>query len=99
MHLDAAQVTHGMKRPLVKTAAQLFRKICYDNKDRLMAGIICAGWDEHKGGQVYAVTLGGTTVRQAVSFEFRTRRAPPSLLPLTALHHQHKTKQNKTYFA
>ena len=67
MHLEAAQVTHGMKRPLVKTAAQLFRKICYDNKDKLMAGIICAGWDEHKGGQVYAVTLGGTTVRQAVS--------------------------------
>lgn len=38
--------------PLVKTAARLFRELCYSNKSQLMAGIICAGWDSSKGGQV-----------------------------------------------
>ena len=31
--------------PRVSTAANLFREYCYDMKDRIMAGIICAGWD------------------------------------------------------
>eukprot|EP01006_Ploeotia_vitrea_P026603 TRINITY_DN59569_c0_g1_i1.p1 TRINITY_DN59569_c0_g1~~TRINITY_DN59569_c0_g1_i1.p1 ORF type:complete len:242 (+),score=128.94 TRINITY_DN59569_c0_g1_i1:31-756(+) len=58
---------HGVelgKRPLVKSAATMFRQICYNNKDNLMAGIICAGWDEKEGGQVYSIPLGGTLVRQ-----------------------------------
>lgn len=38
--------THAMEigqAPLVSTAAALFQEICYNNKDRLMASIICAG--------------------------------------------------------
>jgi len=50
--------------PLVKTAANLFKMVVYNNKDRLMASIICAGWDPKNGGQVYQVPLGGTLVRQ-----------------------------------
>jgi len=50
--------------PTVKTAAALFRKICYENKDKLMAGIIVAGWDPVRGGQVYSIPLGGTCVEQ-----------------------------------
>jgi len=52
------------KAPLVKTAAALFQEICYNNKDRLMASIICAGWDEKDGGQVFALPLGGACVKQ-----------------------------------
>jgi 20S proteasome subunit beta 1 len=50
--------------PSVATAAKLFRGICYTNKDRLLAGIIVAGWDPYQGGQVYEVPLGGSCVRQ-----------------------------------
>eukprot|EP00743_Colponemidia_sp_Colp-15_P001738 GILK01001898.1.p1 GENE.GILK01001898.1~~GILK01001898.1.p1 ORF type:complete len:236 (+),score=28.59 GILK01001898.1:52-708(+) len=50
--------------PMVHTAANLFKAICYGNKERLMAGIICAGWDRRKGGQVYNIPLGGALVRQ-----------------------------------
>ena len=50
--------------PLVRTAATLFGQVCYNNKDNLMAGIICAGWDEYRGGQVYSIPLGGCMVRQ-----------------------------------
>jgi len=39
----------------VKTAACLFRKFCYENKDSLTAGIIVGGWDKRKGGQVFSV--------------------------------------------
>lgn len=53
--------------PTVKSAATLFKTLCYENKDNLMAGIICGGWDKHKGGQVYAVPLGGSLVRQPYS--------------------------------
>ena len=31
--------------PKVKTVATLMQKICYENKDRLMAGVIVGGWD------------------------------------------------------
>jgi 20S proteasome subunit beta 1 len=40
------------------------RKICYNNKDRMMAGMICGGWDPYEGGQVYEVPLGGTLMQQ-----------------------------------
>ena len=36
----------------VKTAANLFKEICYANRDSAVAGIIVAGWDEKSGGQV-----------------------------------------------
>lgn len=38
--------------PRVETCANLVRKICYNNKDRMMAGMICGGWDPYEGGQV-----------------------------------------------
>jgi len=43
--------------------ANLVKSICYENKDRLMAGMIVAGWDKSTGGSVYAVPLGGTLVK------------------------------------
>lgn len=53
--------------PLVNTAANVFRELCYNYRDQLMAGIIVAGWDKRHGGQVYSVPLGGMLVRQPVS--------------------------------
>jgi 20S proteasome subunit beta 1 len=53
------------KAPGVGVAAHLFRQVCYEYKDRLLAGIICAGYDEAEGGQVYSISLGGSMVRQA----------------------------------
>jgi 20S proteasome subunit beta 1 len=50
--------------PRVKTCANLMRKICYNNKDRMMAGMICGGWDPYEGGQVYEIPLGGTLMKQ-----------------------------------
>lgn len=38
--------------PLVKTAANVFREMCYNYRDQMSAGIICAGWDKRHGGQV-----------------------------------------------
>eukprot|EP00933_Yihiella_yeosuensis_P070972 TRINITY_DN79143_c0_g1_i1.p1 TRINITY_DN79143_c0_g1~~TRINITY_DN79143_c0_g1_i1.p1 ORF type:complete len:247 (-),score=61.73 TRINITY_DN79143_c0_g1_i1:114-854(-) len=51
------------KLPTVNTAANLFKMIAYNNKDRLMAGLIIGGWDEKLGGQVYSIPLGGARVR------------------------------------
>merc|ERR1719409_1713709 len=48
------------EQPSVKTAANLFRLIAYNNKDNLMAGLIIAGYDEKRGGQVFSIPLGGT---------------------------------------
>lgn len=62
-YLGVQEMELGQK-PLVKTAANTFRQICYDNRDKLMAGIICAGWDEREGGQVYSLPLGGMCIRQ-----------------------------------
>jgi len=38
--------------PRVKTAATLFQRLCYNYRDQLTAGIICAGWDRKNGAQV-----------------------------------------------
>lgn len=38
--------------PLVQTAASLFKHMCYKYREELMAGIIVAGWDKRRGGQV-----------------------------------------------
>lgn len=48
--------------PQVKTAANLFSKIIYENKNALLASIIVAGWDPIKGGSVHNVSLGGALV-------------------------------------
>ncbi len=39
----------------MKTAAHLVQKLVYENKDRLLASMIIAGWDPSKGGSVYSV--------------------------------------------
>ncbi|CAK4069996.1 unnamed protein product [Aphanomyces euteiches] len=63
MASHAAEI-EGDALPKVHTAANLFRKLCYENKDRLMAGIIVAGYDDIKGGQVYSIPIGGAMVEQ-----------------------------------
>eukprot|EP00744_Colponema_vietnamica_P000658 GILI01001157.1.p1 GENE.GILI01001157.1~~GILI01001157.1.p1 ORF type:complete len:243 (+),score=82.87 GILI01001157.1:74-730(+) len=50
--------------PQVSTAANLFKLLVYGNKDNLLAGIICAGWDPRDGGSVYSINLGGSMVKQ-----------------------------------
>ena len=50
--------------PQVVTAAKLFQNMCYEYKEQLMAGIICAGWDDVNGGSVYSIPLGGAMVKQ-----------------------------------
>lgn len=56
---------HAMElgeEPDVLTAAKLLAKLAYENKSALQAGLIVAGWDEKRGGQVYSIPLGGTMV-------------------------------------
>ncbi|XP_022085439.1 proteasome subunit beta type-6-like isoform X2 [Acanthaster planci] len=65
-----SRTTSGMNEgeaPLVRTAANLFRNMCYEYRDSLSAGILVAGWDKVKGGQVYSVPIGGMIVRQPVA--------------------------------
>merc|ERR1712002_1236220 len=65
-HMDILEVKLG-EPPLVQVAANTFKEICYNYRDMLMAGIIVAGWDKTKGGQVYTIPLGGMIVRQPVA--------------------------------
>ena len=53
--------------PTVNTTANLMRIIAYNNKDALTAGLIVGGWDCKRGGQVYAIPLGGTKLRKPVA--------------------------------
>ncbi|KAJ3326286.1 Proteasome subunit beta type-1 [Boothiomyces sp. JEL0866] len=46
--------------PTVHVAATLFQKLCYENKNSLMAGIIIGGWDPVNGPSVYSIPLGGS---------------------------------------
>lgn len=62
-HAPGISVELG-RLPLVKTAAKLARGLCYSNKDRLLAGMIIAGWDPVEGGTVYEIPLGGTMMKQ-----------------------------------
>jgi 20S proteasome subunit beta 1 len=48
--------------PDVLTAATLMQRLAYENKGALQAGLIVAGWDSKRGGQVYAIPLGGTLI-------------------------------------
>lgn len=50
--------------PTVQMAANIFKKLCYNNKDTLTAGIIVAGWDPLSGGSVYNIPLGGSLHKQ-----------------------------------
>jgi len=62
-HLAFHEVELG-DQSTVKTAASIFREFCYNYRDQLTAGIICAGWDKRNGGQVYSIPIGGMCVRQ-----------------------------------
>ncbi|XP_002155191.1 proteasome subunit beta type-6 [Hydra vulgaris] len=64
--LDMHMAESG-RQALVKTAANLFRNVCYERRDSASAGIIVAGWDEREGGQVYSVPIGGMCLRQPFS--------------------------------
>ena len=55
------------QEPAVSTAATLFQKLCYENKNNLLAGIIVGGWDKYQGGSVYSIALGGSLVKQPFS--------------------------------
>jgi 20S proteasome subunit beta 1 len=52
------------KPPSVHTAAALFQKLCYENKDDLSASIIVAGWDQTTGPSVFTIPVGGGLFRQ-----------------------------------
>lgn len=52
------------QEPTVHAAANIFKDICYNYREQLSAGIICAGWDERNGGQVYCIPLGGMLTRE-----------------------------------
>lgn len=38
--------------PTVHTAAHIAKSIIYNNRERLLASLMVAGWDAIKGGQV-----------------------------------------------
>lgn len=63
-HYVDAHTTELGRLPRVKTCASVMQKIVYNNKDNLMAGLICGGWDPYEGGQVYEIPLGGTMMKQ-----------------------------------
>jgi len=41
--------------PTVHTAAHIAKSIIFNNRDRLLASLMVAGWDHLKGGQVLTV--------------------------------------------
>jgi len=48
--------------PEVKVAAHLMQRLCYENKDNLVAGVIVGGWDPVSGGAVFNIPLGGACI-------------------------------------
>ncbi|CAL8113908.1 unnamed protein product [Orchesella dallaii] len=65
-HLEFHEIETG-EPALVRSAAAVFKDICYNYRDQMSAGIIVAGWDSRHGGQVYSVPIGGMVVRQPVT--------------------------------
>merc|ERR1719375_2802755 len=68
-HYYTMHATELGKAPSVNTAANLFKMIACQNKDNLMAGLIIAGFDEVRGGQVYSVPLGGSLFRTPIMMD------------------------------
>lgn len=66
-HFLASHSVELDRAPRVATAADMFRSMVYNNKNNLMASIICAGWDEVDGGSVYTIPLGGAKIKQPFS--------------------------------
>jgi len=65
-HLGFYEMEMG-EPPSVGTAANVFRDLLYQYRDQMTASIICAGWDDKNGGQVYSIPLGGMMVRRPIS--------------------------------
>ena len=63
--MDSVQEEEGT--PTVETAANLFHKLVYENKNGLMAGIIIGGWDPVHGPSVYSINLGGSIHKKPFS--------------------------------
>ncbi|EKM59402.1 uncharacterized protein PHACADRAFT_249865 [Phanerochaete carnosa HHB-10118-sp] len=65
VHYNLQMITQQFGHPpSVSVAANVFQRICYENKDALSAGIIVAGWDKEEGPSVYNIPLGGGLFRQ-----------------------------------
>ncbi|THH12207.1 hypothetical protein EW145_g139 [Phellinidium pouzarii] len=64
VHRYCQMVSQQGDAPSVHTAATVFQKLCYENKDALSAGIIVGGWDKEVGPSVYNIPLGGGLFRQ-----------------------------------
>ncbi|KAK9374516.1 nucleophile aminohydrolase [Lipomyces chichibuensis] len=62
-HLQMYTVLNA-EAPSTRVAAAVFQELCYANKDMLTAGIICAGYDNQYGGEVYSIPLGGSMHKQ-----------------------------------
>lgn len=52
------------EKPTTEVVANVFQELCYNNKDALTAGIICAGYDDKEGGSVYSIPIGGSIHKQ-----------------------------------
>ena len=63
LYLDNQQMELD-EQPRVKTAAKLVSGFIYPNKNYLMASMIVAGYDKYDKGSIYALSLGGTVVKQ-----------------------------------
>ena len=61
-HYLAQLAVETGRPPEVKVAAHLMRRLCYQNKDNLMAGVIIGGWDPVEQGSVYNIPLGGACI-------------------------------------
>mmetsp|Transcript_29944 Transcript_29944/g.77295 ORF Transcript_29944/g.77295 Transcript_29944/m.77295 type:complete len:143 (+) Transcript_29944:297-725(+) len=56
MYLNMQSIDMG-ESPRVSTAASLLQALCYSNRNYLMAGLICAGYDDTDGPSVYNIPL------------------------------------------
>lgn len=63
LQMYSIQLPAGQTPP-TKVAASIFQEICYNNKDALTAGIICAGYDQKNKGSVYSIPIGGSMHEQ-----------------------------------
>jgi 20S proteasome subunit beta 1 len=62
-YLQQWQLENHNRPPKVKTAAHLMAKMCYENKDNLLAGLLISGWDPVDGCSVYSIALGGACLK------------------------------------
>lgn len=64
LHIQQHSLELGVgKMPRVSAAASLFRRLSYEYKEMLSAGLLIAGYDDVAGGQVFAVPVGGSMLR------------------------------------